>query len=99
MDLRLEDGQPGRATRLDGLILHLESPRAFAPGSPLRFTAEIDGDVRRFDGRSLGSRRGEGEAFHVRVRLVNLTRENRIALTAALDATSGDDPASRTPTS
>lgn len=97
--LQFQNGESARATHLQDLILHIESPCAFAPGSPVRFTAEVDGALRRFDSRGVGSKRRDGNTFEVRVRLVNLTREDRNALTAALGATSADDPTPRTPTS
>lgn len=84
MDVSLETGEAARASSFDGGLLVLSSPRAFAPGAPVRFAAVLEGVGRRFEGRSLGSTRRNDAGFEVRVRLVNLTRGNRIALTAAL---------------
>lgn len=76
MRLRLESGDDAEAQAIDGNVLTLRSARAFAPGSPIRFTVEIDGDQRSIEGRALGSKR-IGDFFEVRMRFVNLRRSHR----------------------
>ncbi|MGB5812080.1 MAG: hypothetical protein WBG86_16210 [Polyangiales bacterium] len=86
MEVRFDDGQLGTARQLDGNILTLEGPRAFAPGAPIRFVASPLGEVRSYEGRTLGSKRlDDDERFVVRMRFVNLTREDRAMLTEALN--------------
>jgi hypothetical protein len=85
MKLHLESGQEAEAQSLDGNVLTLRSPRAFAPGSPIRFTATLgEGVDRFFEGRTIGSRRADDEVFEVRMRFVNLRRRDREALAAHL---------------
>ncbi len=77
MKVRLETGEEAQAQRLEGNSLTLLSPRAFPPGSPIRFsTAEAD-EQRQFEGRTIGSKRAEEELFEVRLRFVNLRRRDR----------------------
>lgn len=68
----------------DGKWLTLSAPRAWAPGSPMKLAAVLDGKTHALDLRSLGSRRGADGSFTVKARLVSLTRESRAALEAAL---------------
>ena len=77
MKLRLESGEEALATKFDGNILMLLSPRAFAPGSPIRLTATSDSGERNLEGRVLGSRRVRDQQFEVRIRFVNLRRATR----------------------
>lgn len=84
MKLRFESGQDGVGLAFDGNLMTLTSPVAFAPGSPIRFTSVGEHGHRSFEGRALGSKRLEGEQFEVRLRLVNLRRENRELLLRAL---------------
>lgn len=58
---------------IDGERLTFACARAFAPGEPLVLHVE----ERRFDAKAMGSKRREDGAFDVRVRLVNLTRDDR----------------------
>jgi hypothetical protein len=73
----LESGEDAEAVAYDGNLLTLRSPRAFAPGSPIRFAAAADGEVRNFEGRAIGSRRIDDAHFEVRMRFVNLRRDDR----------------------
>lgn len=73
----METGEAGTATSFDGRVLALQSPRAFAPGSPIRFSVAIEDETRRFEGRTLGSTRIDERLFEVRLRLVNLRRADR----------------------
>jgi hypothetical protein len=84
MELRLESGETVAATTFDGRTLTLQSPKAFAPGSPIRFqSVEADGP-RSFEGRTLGSRRVDDTTFEVRLRLINLRRADREHLVAKI---------------
>jgi len=85
--VRLESGEEAEARTLDGNVLTLRSPRAFAPGSPIRFSVTLDDqDPRSFEGRALGSKRTDDEGFDVRMRFVNLRRGDRERLAARLGA-------------
>lgn len=84
MKLRLEGGQDAVGLAFDGNLMTLMSPAAFAPGSPIRFSATGEHADRNFEGRALASKRLEGEQFEVRLRLVNLRREDRELLLRAL---------------
>lgn len=77
MKLRLESGHDALGLRFDGKLLKLTSPLAFAPGSPIRFTAIVEAGERSFEGRVLGSKRMDEQGFEVRLRLVNLRRDDR----------------------
>jgi len=75
--VRLETGEEGTAIRLDGHVLVLLSPRAFAPGSPIRLAAVGENEARQLEGRTIGSKRMDAGPFEVRLRLVNLRRIDR----------------------
>ncbi|MBW1759951.1 MAG: hypothetical protein JRG67_05785 [Deltaproteobacteria bacterium] len=77
MKLRLDTGEDAEARTFDGALLTLLSPRPFAPGAPIRFTATSEGDLRSFEGRVLGSKRVDDAHFEVRMRFVNLRRHDR----------------------
>ena len=77
MKLRFDSGEEGEATSLDGNTLTMLSPRAFAPGSPIRFSVAPNDDSRSFEGRTIGSKRVDAERFEVRLRFVNLRRADR----------------------
>lgn len=77
MEVRLESGEDATLVAFDGTGLTLRGPRAFAPGSPIRFrTAELEPE-RTFEGRTLGSKRIDDATFEVRLRLINLRRPDR----------------------
>jgi len=83
--LRLDSGEEAEARTLDGNLLTLRSPRAFAPGSPIRFRALFDdGGAQSFEGRTIGSKRAEDGGFDVRMRFVNLRRGDRERLATCL---------------
>ncbi len=77
MKLRLDSGEDAEACSFDGVVLTVLSPRAFAPGAPIRFSATAGGDARSFEGRTIGSKRVDDAHFEVRLRLVNLRRVDR----------------------
>jgi len=86
VNLRLESGQDAVGLAFDGNLLKLTSPVAFAPGSPIRFKAIVEAGERNFEGRVLGSKRIDEQRFEVRLRLVNLRREDRELLLTTLGA-------------
>ncbi len=70
---QLAAGGEGTAISLDGEILRVVSPRAFAPGAPVEFTVE----AMHLRAKSRGSRRRDDGSFDVRLRLVDLRRDDR----------------------
>jgi len=83
--IRLDSGEEAEARAFDRALLTLWSPRAFAPGAPIRFTATTEGEARNFEGRTIGSKRVDDGRFEVRMRFVNLRREDRELLVHQLD--------------
>jgi hypothetical protein len=83
--IRLDSGEEAEARAFDGALLTLWSPRAFAPGAPILFTATTEGDARPFEGRAIGSKRVDDAGFEVRLRFVNLRREDRELLAHQFD--------------
>lgn len=77
MELILDGGDNAEARTFDGSILTFLSPRAYAPGAPIRFSTTSGGAVRSFEGRAIGSKRVDDERFEVRMRFVNLRRDQR----------------------
>ena len=77
MKVRLDSGEDADARNFDGVVLTVLSPRAFAPGAPIRFSTTTNGDARNFEGRAIGSKRVDDTHFEVRLRLVNLRRADR----------------------
>ena len=92
MKIRLESGEEAEARAFDGNLLTLWSPRAFAPGSPIRFVATPNDQERNFEGRAIASRRIDNLHFEVRLRFVNLRRTDRNLLAAHLTAKRGLTP-------
>lgn len=86
LQVRLPEGGPtGRLLAFEDGVLTLVLPRALAPGAPLTFTAvDASGEERRLEGRSLGSRRTDEGHFQIRMRAVNLRRDDRAFLQARL---------------
>ena len=84
MKVRLDTGDEGEAKSLDGNTMTLLSPRAFAPGSPIRFSVVLDDRKRSFEGRTIGSMRVAEGSFEVRLRFVNLRRSDRELLVSRL---------------
>jgi hypothetical protein len=73
----LDSGEDAEARNFDGVVLTVLSPRAFAPGAPIRFSATTNGDARNFEGRAIGSKRVDDTHFEVRLRFVNLRKDER----------------------
>ena len=84
MEVWLEDGLEAEAKSMQGTVLVLLSPKAFAPGSPIRFSIAHDGAERTLEGRTIASKRVHADRFEVRLRLVNLRRQDRERLHGAL---------------
>jgi len=74
----LTGGHAGTAESWDGTVLVVTSPRAFAPGAPLK----IEHGELGIEAKSIGSKRRDDGNFVVRVRVVNLRRDQRLALDA-----------------
>jgi hypothetical protein len=77
----------GLAIGMQGEILALVSPKAFAPGQPLSFRLAADHGGAEILGKSLGSKRRSDGLFDVRVRLINLHRSMRTLLVSLLGGT------------
>lgn len=86
MKIRLRTGEIAEACGIEGDLLTLSSPRAFAPGSPICFTAVFAGGEREFEGRTIGSKRLEDRRFEVRMRFVNLRRHDRELLLREMES-------------
>ena len=84
MKLRLHSGEDVRSIRFDGNLLTLQSPRAYAPGAPIRLELLLDEERRSLEGRTIGSKRIEDGVFEVRLRFVNLRRADRELLARGL---------------
>ena len=91
VEIELEGGEKAEARTFEGDVLTFVSPRAFARGAPIRFAATIGAHRRAFEGRSIGSRRAEDDHFEVRMRFVNLRREDRQALRDTITCSSYED--------
>lgn len=77
MKLRLDTGDSAEGRAFDGEFFTLLGPRAYAPGSPIRFAALFDKGVCPLEGRALRSKRIDDGRFEVRLRLISLRREAR----------------------
>ena len=85
--LTLSTGESGSVVSWDGTTLVFRSPRAFAPCAPVKLAIALDDGALDVDFKAIGSRRAEGETmFDVRARAMNLRRELRQRLDAALGA-------------
>jgi hypothetical protein len=83
--LTLATGEAGEVVAWDGTVFAFRSPRAFAPGAPVRLALVLGEHAVDLELKAIGSRRGEGEPlFLVRGRAMNLRREARAVLDAAL---------------
>lgn len=80
----LADGKQAELVSLEGELLGLTAPRAFAPGQPVELTARLDTGQLRLAGKTLGSKRREDGRFDVRLRLVNLRKSDRETLQSLL---------------
>ena len=80
MKVALKSGEDAELEAIDGNIATMKSPQAFAPGSPIRFSVSLEAGTRPLEARTVGSRRTDETHFEVRMRFVNLRREDREAL-------------------
>ncbi len=78
--VRVEGGGEGQALSVAGEVITLTLPRAFAPGAPFRGAVLLEEREIALEGRTVGSRKTPDGTFEVRVRLVNLRREDRLRL-------------------
>ena len=83
---RFASGEEGFAVALDGLLLDVVSSGAHAPGRPVEVVLELPDGPLPLRAKSRGSRRREDGRFDVRLRLVELRREERARLEPALVA-------------
>lgn len=84
--VRLEDGRAAEAVAFEDGQVVLLSPRAFAPGAPVAFEAALPEGPQALAGKTVRCRRRDDGRFEVRLRPVNLRRDQREALEAALGA-------------
>ena len=84
----LRDGAVGSALAYVREILTLQLPDAYPPGKPMRLTCELSTGTLELAGKSIGSKRTDAGSFTVRMRLVGLRRQARLALESAFQ-TSG----------
>jgi hypothetical protein len=82
IEVGLAPAGTGVATGLQGEIVALITPNAFAPGQPLTFTLPVEHGGAEIQGKSLGSKRRADGQFDVRVRLINVHRSMRERLVA-----------------
>ncbi len=73
------EGVDGVLTQLQGENGEIESEASFPPGKPLRIGFELEGKTFEVSAKTRGSRKVDA-AFVVRVRFINLRREERDAL-------------------
>ncbi len=79
------EGAEGTAVALqNGELITMRLSRPFAPGTPFEGVLVVDGVETAIEGRASGSKRTSDGVFEVRARLVNLRKEDRERLTAAL---------------
>ena len=64
----------------DGKLLSFTSPRAHAPGTPLRARVELNGSTLEL--KSIGSRKREDGSFELRARITTMPKEVRDSLCA-----------------
>jgi hypothetical protein len=76
-------------------ILAAISERAHAPGSPIKVTIELPDGPLAIDSRSIGSKRRDDGSYDVRMRLINLRREDRERLERQLAPASAATPTDR----
>jgi len=86
----LDNGEEAEARAFDGNHFTLWSPRPFAPGSPVRFVAQFEEGERPLEGRAIASKRLDEHRFQVRLRFVNLRRDDRQRLLDRLDVDRSD---------
>lgn len=78
------DGTEGRVAGFEGTMLLAVGEKAYAPGRPLELVLKLEGGDARVRAKTIGSKRREDGAFDVRMRLVDLRKDDRERLLAAL---------------
>ncbi len=78
--MKLGDGADVEVIGLQSEILALVASRAFAPGYPIELVGACNDVSLSFAGRTVDSKIREDGRFDVRLRLVNLRRGQRIAM-------------------
>lgn len=82
--IELTSGERGDAVRLEGEVLQVVVPKAFAPGAPMTLRVLLEDGVVDLSAKTIGSKRRDEGLFDVRARLVNLRRSDRERLLARL---------------
>lgn len=77
-------GETGHLVSWDGETMVLSASAAYAPGSPLEATLQLVDGPLRVEGRTKDSKRDASGAFSVRVRVINLRREDKARLQTAI---------------
>ena len=77
-------GETGHLVSWDGETMILNASAAYAPGSPIEASLSLQDGPLRVEGRTKDSKRDAIGAFNVRVRIINLRREDKARLLAAL---------------
>lgn len=85
VEIEFDRGGKAEANALDGLVFTFVGARAFAPGAPIRFAVVIGEQRRVLEGRCISSKRVDETRFAVRMRFVNLRREDKEALAAKIE--------------
>lgn len=86
LPVSVDGGATGSLVGLDGAHLRLVLDRPFAPGQPVSFRADAPDGPLALSGKCIGCKRQEGETFEVRLRPVDIRREQRAALVALLES-------------
>ena len=83
--IEVSTGGVAQGISLVGEVLALRCDAPIAPGRPLGLVASIDGHEVQLHGKTIGSQRDIETGYFVRVRLVNLRRQDRALLEASLE--------------
>lgn len=75
---KLPNGDSLTLELFDGKLLVFESPRAHAPGTPLRVRVEKNGSTLEL--KSIGSRKRAEGSFELKARITTMPKEVRDAL-------------------
>ncbi len=77
---KLQNGDPVTLETFDGKLLTFGSPKAQAPGTPMRARVELNGSTLEL--KSIGSRKRDDGSFELRARITTMPKEVRDALNA-----------------
>jgi hypothetical protein len=84
VDVRFGDGSEGHAVAFERTIMHAVGDNAYAPGRPLELTLRLEGEAVEVRGKAIGSKKRDDGRFDLRIRLIDLRRDDRARLEAAL---------------